>query len=216
DNQTLASGSMDGSIRVWRLNPRSAIPLHTLMGHTKPVWSVAFSPDGQMLASGSVDQTIKLWRMGDGKVSQTLVGHSGAVWSVAFNPNGQTLASGSYDRTSKLWHIVTGKLLGNFVGHTKPVWSVAFSPDGQTLASGSGDETIKLWSVPRDITSQTNTQRLENTLSKNEQADMEKNEVMKYSQRYLTSKPAPSPDEWDSRLHRRSPPPWIKGKSPIF
>ena len=99
---------------------------------------------------------------------RTLVGHSGAVWSVAFSPNGQTLASGSYDRTSRLWQIDTGNLLGNFVGHTKPVWTVAFSPDGQTLASGSGDETIKLWSIPQNITSQSSTQKLENTLSKNE------------------------------------------------
>ena len=33
----------------------------TLKGHTRSVWSVAFSPDGQRIASGSRDNTIKVW-----------------------------------------------------------------------------------------------------------------------------------------------------------
>ncbi|MCX7751220.1 MAG: hypothetical protein N2320_06810, partial [Candidatus Bipolaricaulota bacterium] len=31
-----------------------------LTGHTEPVFSVAFSPDGALLASGSLDTTVKL------------------------------------------------------------------------------------------------------------------------------------------------------------
>jgi WD40 repeat protein len=30
-------------------------------GHTGPVWSVTFSPDGKTLASGSADGTAVLW-----------------------------------------------------------------------------------------------------------------------------------------------------------
>jgi WD40 repeat protein len=33
----------------------------TLKGHTKDVYSVAFSADGQRLASASLDVTVKVW-----------------------------------------------------------------------------------------------------------------------------------------------------------
>jgi len=57
--QTLASGSADRTIKVWHLATGELLSNFT--GHTKPVWSVAFSTDKQTLASGSGDRNIKLW-----------------------------------------------------------------------------------------------------------------------------------------------------------
>ena len=39
----------------------------TLKGHSKPLTSLAFSPDGKTLASSSVDKTIKLWDVTTGE-----------------------------------------------------------------------------------------------------------------------------------------------------
>jgi uncharacterized protein YjiK len=145
DGQTLASGSVDSTIKLW--NVKTGNLLQTLEGHSYSVNSVAYSPDGQTLASGSVDSTIKLWNVKTGNLLQTLEGHSSWVNSVTYSPDGQTLASGSEDNTIKLWNVKTGKLLQTLEGHSKSVYSVAYSPDGQTLASGSEDNTIKLWNV---------------------------------------------------------------------
>jgi hypothetical protein len=60
DGQSLASGSLDNTIRLWDLRHPTAAPT-VLRGHENGVWSVAFSPDGQSLASGSGDQTIRIW-----------------------------------------------------------------------------------------------------------------------------------------------------------
>jgi WD40 repeat protein len=150
DGQTLVSGSMDKTIKVWRLSDGKL--LRTLSGHRVSVNSVAISPDGQTLVSGSMDKTIKVWRLSDGKLLHTLSGHRVSVNFVAstpveISPNGQTLVSGSYDKTIKVWRLRDGQLLRTLSGHQDRVLSVAISPDGQTLVSGSKDKTIKVWRV---------------------------------------------------------------------
>ena len=55
----LASGSMDQTVRIWKVADRSH--LETLTGHEDSVTSVAFSPAAGILASGSNDGTVRVW-----------------------------------------------------------------------------------------------------------------------------------------------------------
>jgi WD40 repeat protein len=124
-------------------------------GHTSPVYSVAFSPDGKTLASASADTTVRLWNVASHQsMGPPLTGHTDVVFSVAFSPDGRTLASASFDKTVRLWDVATRRPLGDpLTGHSGTVVSVAFSPDGKTLASAVGDirngpdNTVQLWDV---------------------------------------------------------------------
>ncbi|GKZ85256.1 hypothetical protein AnigIFM56816_011022 [Aspergillus niger] len=129
--------------------------LQTFEGHSGPVRSVAFSPDGRTLASGSSDDKIKLWDTATGVEQRTLTGHSSWVWSVAFSPDGRTLASGADDKTIKLWNTATGIEQYTLTGHSSSVRSVIFSPDGCMLASGADDKTIKLWDTATGVEQRT-------------------------------------------------------------
>ncbi|MEA5523163.1 serine/threonine-protein kinase [Limnoraphis robusta] len=145
DGRTLASGSIDNTIKLWDVQTQREIA--TLTGHSCIVSSVAISPDGRTLASGSNDTTIKLWDVQTQREIATLTGHSRSVISVAFSPDGRTLVSGSRDKTIRLWDVQTQGEIATLTGHLDIVMSVAFSPDSRTLASGSYDHTIKLWDV---------------------------------------------------------------------
>jgi serine/threonine protein kinase len=153
DGKTIASGSTDGTIHLWKVGADNVrVPTRILGGHFDPVWSLAISPDGQFLASGSADKTIKIWDLKTGELLDTLKGHGAGVFSLSFSPEGDFLASGSFDKSVKVWRVrssayghAASRLERTFVGHSQEVQSVTFSPDGQLLASGSSDGTIKLW-----------------------------------------------------------------------
>ena len=71
-----------------------------LQGHTGPVMSVAWAPDGSALASASQDKTVRVWAVSGGGIIdqaevQLLPGHTGWVYSVAWAPDGSALASAS-------------------------------------------------------------------------------------------------------------------------
>lgn len=151
DGETLVTGSYR-KIKVWRTLPQTGIkslkdaePLHTLMGHSHIVRSLAINADGRILVSGSWDQTIKIWQLETGELLHTLKGHRDRVYAIALSPDGQIIASGSADKTIKLWHLQTGELLGTFTGHGNIVTALAFTASGEMLVSGSLDKTIKIW-----------------------------------------------------------------------
>ena len=60
DGKTLASGSADGTTRLWDMATRQQIG-EPLSANANQVYSVAFSPDGKTLASGGADSTVRLW-----------------------------------------------------------------------------------------------------------------------------------------------------------
>jgi WD40 repeat protein len=154
DNQLLASGSVDGTIKLW--DAKTGEEKYNLNGHTNHISAVVFLPSG-ILASGSHDGTVRFWDSKRGKEIKDKKIHAHGSWilTLALSPrlpssDGQLLASGSADRTIKIWDSGTGTEGSTLVGHSGWVRSVAFSPlpsITQMLASASDDETVRLWDV---------------------------------------------------------------------
>ena len=122
--------------------------LLTLEGHTDPVRSASFSPDGTRIVTASEDNTAKLWDARSGAEVLSLKGHTSYVWSASFSPDGTLLVTGSGDKTARVWDARSGAEVLSLKGHADHVSSASFSPDGTRIVTAS-DNTARVWDAPR-------------------------------------------------------------------
>ena len=147
--KTLASGSLDATIRLWDVASRR--PSKTLEGHSAGVRGMAFAPDGKTLASASHDHSVKLWDVAAGKERMTLGTHQDRAWCVAFAPDGKTVVSGGRDKTVRFWQIdqpepkspprpgPDARCARRSCTVGGDVLAIALAPDGKTLALSESD-----------------------------------------------------------------------------
>jgi len=145
DGTLLASGSWDGTVKVWEL---ASGRLRWTGRHTKQVNRVVFSLNGTLLASGGDDATIRLWEVSSGMELQTLA-QPEPVSVLAWSPAAALLASGDRVGTIRLWALtrVSAVCVQEQQGHAAWIEGLSFAPDGRTLASASYDRTVKLWTL---------------------------------------------------------------------
>lgn len=132
----LAAGCADGAVRLWR---RDGTLAHVLPCGTRPVWAVAFTPDGGTVIGGGEDGALCRWHTADGTEESILRTSGPVIWSAVFADTGE-LAVGAADGTVTLWP--SGRELA---GHNGPVWSLAFGPRGRWLVTDDG--TLRKWHV---------------------------------------------------------------------
>jgi WD40 repeat protein len=127
--------------------------LHTFIGHSYWINSVAISPDGHQLLTGSLDASAWLWDIQTGQVLQRFSHDPGGVANVTFSPDGHFVLTSGWDGTAKLWDARSGELQTTFgvspecCGGSYSFFGVDFSPDGQSIITGGYDGVMRLWDI---------------------------------------------------------------------
>jgi len=121
DGKTIASGSWDGSVKLWNIDMGKVI--ETWMGHTvtNQVKSLCWSPDGGRVVNGygnrilfTEDATFIVWDVESGKTILGPIKLGGDLCAVCYSPNGKMIATGGKDL--KIWDANSGELLKTFKG----------------------------------------------------------------------------------------------------
>lgn len=82
DGTTIASASMDGTVRLW--DPTSGLH-RRLDGHTGRVNVVLFDSQGTVVLSAGDDCTVRAWEVGTGRPAWRLVAKRHSLWGVTFH-----------------------------------------------------------------------------------------------------------------------------------
>ena len=133
----LASGSQDGTIRLWKVDAYPAVTLYAIIKTGAPVLNLAFHPStGDLAVSGeggdvAVYQTARIPAGESTPAPKILRRHKAMVTRLAYSPDGSVLASTALSGELTLWNaqgtptdLIKGK---------KALTSVAWAPDSRML-----------------------------------------------------------------------------------
>lgn len=153
DSKHIASGSNDGTVRIWELDTEEPEARKTLDARRGAVNSVALAAykNGYLLAS-CTERAIDVWDFGTGEHLQVMRSPCRILCGgIAASPNGDYLATGLYEGTVDLWHAPRKRNdqepePAGWVEPRSPI-DMALSPDGRTLAVAQVGEDILLWDI---------------------------------------------------------------------
>jgi WD40 repeat protein len=147
DGRTLATGSSDGSVRLWEAGTGEEV---ASFEHLDQIRNLAFSPDGKTLAAASPGAAW-LWDVAGRKELRSFK-RPVQGYNPAFSPDGKTLAA-SCHQDMDLWDLTTGKERLTLADHRGYAACAAFSPDGKAVAVASNRDEgygklvaeVKVW-----------------------------------------------------------------------
>lgn len=166
DSKLLATGCMDGTVRVFDNKGDLAYSMDASPSEQLPTTCVRFRPNAgssktkNVLLVANADGTVSHWHLLTRTNLYTTREEDNQVYALDYRPDGEMFASAGRDAKVRVYEESTKSLLmtlavGNghtSAGHSNRVYSVKFSPHDPTqLVSGGWDNTVQIWDTRAGI-----------------------------------------------------------------
>lgn len=144
DGRLLASGSRDGTLRVW--NVQSGREAYAPMELRSSVVAMALAPDRSMIAAVLKDRRLVLWNFGQHRQVIHLRAPDGsALRAVAVSSDGRWVTAGGNRRCIYTWQTDRGTAGGEMKHTTGRIETLAFTPDASGVVCGTHKGRLELF-----------------------------------------------------------------------
>jgi len=130
DGAFIVSGSMDNTLRIWRIDDHTSRVIH---GHEGPVRQVRLLKHSARIASLSDDGTIRIW---DADSLQPLRVFEGAGLSpirMDISPDERRVAATYTDQRIRIWDLDSGRIVVTSAPHEIPISTICCLDDARLL-----------------------------------------------------------------------------------
>lgn len=147
DGSILATGGMDGCVKLWKTDTGRC--LHSLSGPGDSVEWISWHPRGNVILAGCADYTTWMWSADSGECMQVFTGHSASVTCGDFSADGKLVITGGGEGDSSLrfWDPRSGVCKTTLQGshfHVAGLTALAVHPESGVVLTGSEDGTSKV------------------------------------------------------------------------
>ncbi len=142
-SKILASGGLDGSLRLWQL--KSGAPVANWKGHQSTINGIQFIRDGKRLVTGGYDGVIAEWDL-NGFLKREWDTPSPVMHLVA-DADANIVVSGHADGMVRLYRLSTSELLHEWKVHSSGIAAVALDAQRKRIAASGADGELAYWKI---------------------------------------------------------------------
>jgi WD40 repeat protein len=150
----LATGDDRGKVRLWqrRGDGNDWQFARELVGHSRSITGLRFTPDGTQLVSSSGDRSCGQWDVATGQeLRQQVLKHPEWVTSLDLSPDGTLAITTCDDGLVRLWRLADAQTIRTLQLPNTIFNAVSYAPDGNSaLVTSSTGRKVQLWNLTGD------------------------------------------------------------------